>query len=129
MSAEKEKGVSIHLNNKHFRHRRISKMLKMFIVHAPPLRSAAADYLPTGSPICSFGVTLAPKVLWGYKRQSAVCKFALCAFVPAISISFGNNFCSAVGSSGNIRRHFIMVLVNRIITLFQGQHTEKPQNP
>ena len=35
LSAEKEKGVSIHLHNKHFRHRRISKMLKMFIVHAP----------------------------------------------------------------------------------------------
>ena len=28
------------------------------------LRSVVADHLPTGSPICSFGVTLAPKVLW-----------------------------------------------------------------
>ena len=35
LSAEKKKGVSIHLHNKHFRHNRISKMLKMSIVHAP----------------------------------------------------------------------------------------------
>ena len=70
----------------------------MFIVHAPHLRSAVADHLPSGSPICSFGVTLAPKVLWGYKRQFAVCKSALCAFVPAISVSFRDNFSSAVGS-------------------------------
>lgn len=73
-------------------------MLKMFIVHAPHIRSAVADYLPSGSPICSFGVTLAPKVLWGYKRQSAVCKSALRAFVPAICLSFGNNFRFVVGS-------------------------------
>ena len=62
------------------------------------LRSASADYLPKGSPICSFGVRLAPKVLWGYKRQSAVCKSALRAFVPAVRLPFGNNFSSAVGS-------------------------------
>ena len=71
-------------------------MLKMFIVHAPHLRSAVADYLPSGSPICSFGVTLAPKVLWGYKRQFAVCKSALCAFVPAVCLPFRNKFSSAV---------------------------------
>ena len=62
------------------------------------LRSAVADHLPKGSPICTFGVTLAPKVLWGYKRQFAVCKSALRAFVPAVCLPFRGNYRSAVGS-------------------------------
>ena len=63
----------------------------MSIVHSP-----ASPF--GGSPICSFGVGHAPKVLWGYKRQSAVCKSALRAFVPAVCLPFRNNFSSAVGS-------------------------------
>ena len=43
MSAEKKMGISIHLHNKHFRHNKTPKMLKMFIVHAPHLLSAVAD--------------------------------------------------------------------------------------
>ena len=73
-------------------------MLKMFIVNAPALLFGDSRSSAAGSPICSFGVILAPKVLWGYKRQSAVCKSALRAFVPAIFLSFRNNFSSAVGS-------------------------------
>ena len=69
-------------------------------------RSAVADYLSSGSPICSFGVTLAPKVLWGYKRQFAVCKSALCVLVPAICLSFENNFRSAVGKSSTSQQTY-----------------------
>ena len=70
------------------------------------LRSAVADYLPSGSPICSFGVTLAPKVLWGYKRQSAVCKSALRAFVPAISYRLGTISALLSARSSNIQRTY-----------------------
>ena len=73
-------------------------MLKMSIVYAPASPFGGSRLLPKGSPICSFGVGLAPKVLWGYKRQLAVCKSALRAFVPAVCLPFRNNFSSAVGS-------------------------------
>ena len=72
LSAEKKNGcadagILIYLNNQHFQHNRNPTMLAVMLLY---LRSAVADYLPQGSPICSFGVGHAPKVLWGYKRRS-----------------------------------------------------------
>ena len=100
------------------------------------LRSAVADYLPQGSPICTFGVGHAPKVLWGYKRQFAVCKSALCAFVPAVCLPFRNNLSFAVCSPVKKQstqapdsRHIDVVLPSCLFTLFKGRQTENPQNP
>ena len=98
LSAEKKKAYSFICKISIVDTKGFLKCLKCLLFMLLHLRSAVADYLPSGSPICSLGVTLAPKVLWGYKRQSAVCKSAFRAFVPAIRLSFRNNFSSAVGS-------------------------------
>ena len=96
------------------------------------LRSAVADLSAERQPHMLFWCHTCAKSAMGlfiyYKRQSAVCKSALRAFVPAISYRLRTISAPLSASQTTFSRHIGMVLENRLFTLFKCQQTENPQN-
>lgn len=109
LSDEKKYGISIHLHNKHFRHNRIPKMLKMFIVHAPASPFGGSRSPADRQPHMLFWCQTCAKSAMGLQAAIAVCKFCAPRFVTAISWSFRNNFSSAVIRSSTSQRTLLSV--------------------